>query len=195
MPISVACGKCQTVLSAPDAKAGQWAKCSKCGTPLLIPGVGPAWTADNAPASESAKPRNTPATPQAVPSKSSWSTEAPLGEIDLNQPLPELAPGTAVPTSNWSGKKKGWKDVPTWVWAVRGGVAMVVLLVVAQLAIFLIKLALKEDADPSKAGQVAAVPSSPSPSGSAPLAPAQGDPPAQSGVSSRPLANSQTAAT
>jgi S1-C subfamily serine protease/thiol-disulfide isomerase/thioredoxin len=206
MPISVACGKCQTVLAAPDAKAGQRAKCPKCGAVLSIPAVGAVAPDGQKAATAPAKPRANPATaplapgPRAPVAGLAPVTDPALGDIDLSLPLQPAAlsaPAASLSKSksDWSGKSSRWKDVPTWVWFVRGAAVVVALLVLAQGVLFLTKLVSGGDADPPVAtqGPDQAAPSTTVSGGSA-VSPAEEKKPTvplASGISTRPLVGSQ----
>lgn len=191
MPISVTCDKCQTVISASASKAGQRAKCPRCGDLVQIPAAGspgPATApkASGIPQPAAAKRKTSPAPQPAEPILAEIDLSLPLG-TDLNAPLANLG----KPASNWSGKKRHWKDAPTWVWFARGGVAVVLLLLFAQAVLYGIKLGRKFDATPPEVTQDPTQP--PIVDGSR-LPPAEDKkPPQSSGNPSRPLVGSQPA--
>jgi S1-C subfamily serine protease/peroxiredoxin len=162
MPIKVKCGKCQSVISAPDSSAGKRAKCPKCAEPLQIPAANAsptvpqkptANTAAKQPAQSTGPGAKTPAVgsvkprPQSAPPPSAIDNDFGLGgagstiegELDLKLPLNLASQADPVvnlaqlPAADWSSGKSSSGGTPIWVKLAGGGAAVLVLLVVGQL--------------------------------------------------------------
>jgi S1-C subfamily serine protease/thiol-disulfide isomerase/thioredoxin/phage FluMu protein Com len=131
MGISVKCGKCQSVLLAPDDKAGQRAKCPKCGTVLQISPL----------AAVASQKQATPRPAKPNGSNADFGLRPVAGDVNL-QPLGP--PPATIPSSSWgSSKPAGWYSGnpqksgggQTWLWMVGVGAAILALIVIAQIAV------------------------------------------------------------